>query len=167
MLPWRSHGWYSQLPDVRRRDDGLREQDALRRLEAVREFLYASCVSFHDQDLEARLLVHVRVGRRPDRPEEIVLPVKDPMRHHSDVVAVDERDRADDLSARFPALPDERAPNELPQRLGPTRESFGADEPIEIVEEPRLERDADAVHGHVLPRTHPGVTEVFKAPANV
>src|SRR5712691_7125907 len=129
MLPWRSHTWYSRLPDVRRGDHGLREQDALRRLEAVREFLHASRVSFHDQDFEARLLIQVRVGRRPDRPEEIVLPVKDSMRHHSDVVAVDKRDRADDLSARFSALPDERAPNELPQRLGATRESFGADEP--------------------------------------
>src|SRR6266702_4263967 len=166
MLPWSSHGWYSRLPDVRRRDDGLREQDALRRLEAVREFLYASRVPFDNQDLEARLLVHVRVGRRPDRPEEIVLPVKDSMRHHSDVVAIDERDRADDLSARFSALPDERAPNELPQRLGATPESFGADKPIEIVEEAPLQRDADAVHGHVLPRTHPGVTGVFKASAN-
>src|SRR6266487_4700751 len=166
MLPWRSHGWYSQLPDVRRRDHGLREQDALRRLEAVREFLYASCISFHDQDFEARLFIEVGVGRRPDRPEEVVLPVKDAMRHHSDVVAVDERDRADDLSARLSALPDERAPNELPQRLGATVESFGADEPVEVVEESPLERDADAVHGHVLPPTHPGVTGVFKASAN-
>src|SRR6266581_1984526 len=139
MLPWRSHGWYSRLPDVRRRDHGLREQDPLRRLEAVREFLYASCVSFHDQDLEARLLVQVRVGRRADRPEEVVLPMKDPMGHHPDVVAIDERDRADDLSARFPALSDERAPDQLPQRLGAARESFGADEPIEVGEEPPLE----------------------------
>src|SRR6266511_1084305 len=167
MLPWRSHGWYPRLPDVRRRDHGLREQDALRRLEAVREFLYASRVPFHDQDFEARLLVQVRVGRRPDRPEEVVLSMQDAVGDHADVVAVDERDRADHLSARFPALPDERAPDQLPQRLGPTRESFGADEPIEVVEELPLERDADAVHGHVLPPTHPGVTGVFKVPANV
>src|SRR6266581_3578467 len=167
MLPWRSHGWYSRLPDVRRGDHGLREQDALRRLEAVPEFLYASCISFHDQDFEARLFIEVRVSRRPDRPEEVVLSVEDPMGDHADVVAVNERDRADYLSARFPAFPDEGAPNELSQRLGPARESFGADESIEVVEEPPLERDADAVHGHVLPLTHPGVTEVFKAPANV
>src|SRR5437867_3248897 len=79
--------------------------------------------------------------------------MQDPMGDHADVVAIDERDRADDLSARFLALPAERVPYELPQRLGAARESFGADEPIEVVEELPLERDADAVHGHVLPPT--------------
>ncbi len=93
--------------------------------------------------------------------------MQDAMGNHADVVPIDERDRADDFSARFPALTDERAPNQLPQRLGATRESFGADETVEVGEEPPLERDADAVDGHVLPPTHLGVTGVFKAPANV
>ena len=63
-------------PHVRACDDGLREQDALHGPEAVRQLRDSLRLARHDQDLEAGLLVQVRVGRRPDGPKEIMLPME-------------------------------------------------------------------------------------------
>jgi len=143
-----------------------REQDAFRRLEAVRELLHASCVSFYNQDLEARLVIQVCVGRRPDRPEEVVLSMQDAMGDHADVVPIDERDCANHLPARFPALAHEGPPDEFAQRLGAARESLGTDEPVEVLQQTALKRNTDSVDRHVLPSLPSRATGVFKPAAN-
>ena len=86
----------SRSPHVRACDDGLCEQDALHGPEAVRQLRDSLRLARHDEDLEAGLLVQVRVGRRPDGPKEIMLSMENAVSHRADIVAVHERDRPDD-----------------------------------------------------------------------
>src|SRR2546425_6045663 len=134
--------------EVRARDDGLHEQDALPRPQPVGKVRAPPRLALDDEDLEARLLAQMHVGRRPNGPEEVVLPVEDPVGHDPHVMAVHEGDRADNFLPRLRVPLRNRSPDEAPKGLAPARVSQLGDESVEIREQWSLQRNTDSVHGH-------------------
>src|SRR5947199_63092 len=138
----------SGSPELCRGDDRLRGQDALDGLEAPPKLFNSIRCSVDEEDLEARLIVQVGVGGRADESEELVLPVEEPMGHHAHFMPIDDRDRPDDASTGLPMAVGEGFPDQSAQRLGPAPVTLRRHEPIEIRQEPPLQRHTDALDRH-------------------
>src|SRR2546428_6112613 len=134
--------------EVGRGRDGLREQHAANRLEAVGEFLDLVWAPLHDDDLQTRFFAEVRVCARPDRAKERMLAVQDAVGDHSDVVSIEERDRPDRASTRLYLPTSEGRPDQVSQGLRTAPIPSVSHESVERFQEWTFERDADSGNRH-------------------
>src|SRR5207249_12215793 len=94
----------------------------------------------------------MRASTRTERSEERVLAEYDPVPDHSDCVAIQERNRADRVSAGFDLPMGKGGPDQVSLRLRTAPVSPIPHEPVERFQERAFERYADSSNGHRRPR---------------
>ena len=128
-------------------------QDALYRGYLVGEPLQVPELPLADQDLHALVVVEVHVDGGVDHALVVVLDVGELVAHGGDGVVIDHDDGADHpLVVVLPFGLGEGVAYQVPDRLRPADIALLGDRFVELLEQLRFQRDADARHSfHAVP----------------
>jgi hypothetical protein len=97
----------------------------------------------HDDDFEASMRVEVHVERGAHPISELVLKLRELFGELAHVMVVDEGERGYGVRAARHLRPNDLAPDEVPQELGPGDPAVCHDD-VEVVEQILFHRDAKA-----------------------
>lgn len=130
-------------------EDELAELDAAEGEHAVGEVLEGRAAAFHDDHLEAVVVVEVDVGGSEDHGAGGVLDLGEFLGEVWDVMVVDEGECADDGLVGGDVVGEEGFADEVTDGLGAVFVAAAGDELVELFEEIFVERNAGAAElGH-------------------